>query len=127
MTLRFAVVCLTIAALAPCPPASAAGDATTAQVCAPHYAREHRHVPRYLRDQIYTRYGIPRGQRRPYVIDHRVPLELGGTNDPSNLFPQPPPEAKRKDRDESRLHDAVCSGVMSLAAAQAEIRRLWAR
>jgi len=34
----------------------------------------------------------------PYVIDHLIPLSLGGSNETKNLWPQPVPEAKRKDK-----------------------------
>lgn len=100
--------------------------ATPAQVCAPGYARAHRKVPYRLRDLVYDRYALPRGSRRGYVIDHLIPLEIGGTNAIANLWPQPRAAAHRKDRDEDRLHAEVCSGEIPLAAARAEILRLWA-
>ena len=46
---------------------------------------------------------------------------------PANLWPQPRLESKRKDLDEDRLHDEVCSGQMTLGAARAEMLRLWRR
>jgi hypothetical protein len=100
---------------------------TPAQVCALGYAREHRNVPYRMRDLVYDRYGLPRGSRRGYVIDHLVPLELGGTNAIANLWPQPRAAAHRKDLDEDRLHGEVCAGELSLSAARAEIIRLWRR
>ena len=101
--------------------------ATPAQVCAIGYARAHRKVPYRVRDLVYDRYRLPRGSRRGYVIDHLIPLEIGGTNAIANLWPQPRAAAHRKDRDEDRLHGEVCSGEISLAAARAEILRLWKR
>jgi hypothetical protein len=59
------------------------------------------------------------------VIDHLVSLEVGGSNDISNLWPEPSDEAKRKDAVENNLHGAVCNGSMSLADAQAQIRTWW--
>ena len=107
----------------------------TAVVCKEGYAHGARHVPYRVRDSVYAAYGIPRGHRssdggyvgprRGYVIDHLVPLELGGANDARNLWPQPRTEARRKDRVEDALHDAVCAGRMRLVDAQARIERDW--
>jgi len=109
------------------PPGAFDATATPAQICALGYARSRRKVPYRTRDLVYDRYGLPRGTRRGYVIDHFIPLELGGTNAVANLWPQPRAAARRKDRDEGRLHDEVCAGAISLAAARAEIIRLWGR
>ena len=80
-----------------------------------------------MRDAVYDRYGLPRGTRRGFVIDHLVPLELGGRNDLANLWPQKRADARRKDRDENRLHAAVCSGRSTIEAARAEMLRRWRR
>ena len=60
-------------------------------------------------------------------LDHVVPLCLGGSDDFGNLQFQPWPEALRKDADEWRLCEAVCSGAMTQDAAIDELRRLWPR
>jgi len=101
--------------------------ATTSQVCTLGYARAHRRVPYRVRDRVYAAYGLPRGQRRGYVIDHLVPLELGGTNSPANLWPQARAVSHRKDRDENRLRAEICDGQLSLTDARAEILRIWRR
>jgi hypothetical protein len=102
-------------------------NATASAVCTLGYARRHRKVPYRIRDRVYNAYGLARGHRRGYVIDHLIPLELGGANAIANLWPQPRPESKRKDRDEGRLHDQVCNGEITLAGARAEMIRLWRR
>jgi hypothetical protein len=107
------------AGTAPARAATFDARATSASVCTVGYAKQHRKVPRTLRDRIYNRYGIERGHRKGWVIDHRIPLELAGTNDEANLFP--------KDRDENRLRAAVCSGALTLSAARGEMLRLWSR
>jgi hypothetical protein len=69
------------------------------------------------RQQIAERHlpGIP----ADYEEDHLVPLELGGApRDRRNLWPQPWPEAKRKDRLEAAYHRAVCAGRMTLSDAR---------
>jgi hypothetical protein len=55
-------------------------------------------------------------------LDHLVPLELGGSNDATNLWVENYRgflNADDKDRLEIYLHNAVCSGRMPLRAAQA--------
>ncbi|GAC1541000.1 MAG: hypothetical protein NVS2B17_17860 [Candidatus Velthaea sp.] len=91
---------------------------------------------RRLKEEVYARYGLARGHRSTidgagrrhpaYVIDHLVPIELGGAaNDVRNLWPQPVVESKQKDRAENRLHMAVCAGNMTLGEAQRAILRQW--
>lgn len=61
--------------------------------------------------------------------DHLVSLELGGNpTDPKNLWPElytPPDGAREKDKVENYLHAQVCSGHMTLAAAQYQISHDW--
>ena len=64
--------------------------------------------------------------------DHLISLELGGDpNDPRNLWVEPNdrPGAtstyNSKDALENHLHDLVCSGQVSLAAAQQAIATDW--
>jgi hypothetical protein len=82
-----------------------------------------RDVSSSVKDQVYAEYGIT--DHTNYVIDHLVSLELGGSNDISNLWPERSDEAKRKDVVENALHDSVCGGSMSLADAQTQIRTWW--
>jgi hypothetical protein len=95
-------------------------------VCQIGDARRERAVSYRTRDRVYLAYGIARGHRKGrYRIDHLVPLELGGSNRPANLWPQEFTDSKLKDRVEDELHEAVCSGAMSLDAAQKAIARDW--
>ncbi|WP_438827975.1 hypothetical protein [Streptomyces tropicalis] len=66
--------------------------------------------------------------------DHLVSLELGGDpNDPRNLWVEPPSPGHRpgsganndKDKVETHLHTAICSGRVTLAAAQKAIATNW--
>jgi hypothetical protein len=66
--------------------------------------------------------------------DHLVSLELGGDpNDPANLWVEPPSPGHKpgsgvnnpKDKVEATLHTAVCSGKVTLAAAQQAIATDW--
>ena len=65
---------------------------------------------------------------RTLEIDHIISLELGGSNDIANLFPErasPAPGYKVKDRLENELHRHVCLGQKSLRSAQREIATNW--
>ena len=94
-------------------------------VCQPGYAHGVRHVSGHEKHAVYAEYGIRPSPAARYEIDHLVPLELGGSNGPRNLWPQPMVEAREKDRLENRLHDLVCSGQMSLPEAQRTIASDW--
>ena len=58
-------------------------------------------------------------------LDHLVPLELGGSNDLSNLWVEAGRIPNPKDRTELALRDAVCGGRVTLAAAQNAIASDW--
>ncbi len=57
-----------------------------------------------------------------------MPLELAGSNDIANLWPEaaePRPGFHEKDQVENYLHDQVCGGAMSLPEAQRAIASNW--
>jgi hypothetical protein len=88
-----------------------------------------RNVPQSEKLAVEREYGLaPAYYGRSLEIDHIVPLELGGSNAIANLFPEGAnarPGYHVKDRLEDRLHQLVCAGRMSLAAARAGIARDW--
>jgi hypothetical protein len=67
-------------------------------------------------------YGVPDDGEE---YDHLVSLELGGANATSNLWPEPGTIPNDKDAVENRLHREVCSGQITLAAAQEAIAADW--
>ena len=106
-----------------------AGKANAAQVCSPDFAASAKPVSNWQRDEALTRYG-----RRPEdftgTLDHLIPVSLGGTNDPENLWPQPEskelgPEAKHKL--EEKLVQLVCDKTLTLKQAQDSIRKDWVK
>jgi hypothetical protein len=72
---------------------------------------------------LYTDYGIASGAVSE--LDHLVSLELGGSNDVANLWPEVGKVPNPKDTVENDLHKAVCSGKVQLAAAQQAIAANW--
>ncbi|MGH2501500.1 MAG: HNH endonuclease signature motif containing protein, partial [Ktedonobacterales bacterium] len=73
-------------------------------------------------------YGISSHYAGQYEVDHLVSLELGGSNDIANLWPElasPTPGFHQKDKVENYMHDQVCSGAVPLATAQQEIATNW--
>jgi hypothetical protein len=62
------------------------------------------------------------GTEQPNELDHLIPLELGGSSDVRNLWPEPPPSPNPKDRVESALHDLVCAAVRQRGAPYLPLR-----
>jgi hypothetical protein len=100
-----------------------------ATICRPGYTRWVRPAPALayrLKLLLMRRAGIDPGRARDFELDHIIPLALGGhPRQLSNLQLQDWDSAWAKDRLERRLHDAVCRGAMSLAAAQSCIAEDW--
>ena len=120
-------------------PSLTPGDAmvgvSASDVCTPGWSKKHRDVSSDVRASVFTAYGMPGGNHTlgcagPHgcELDHLIPLELGGSNSPRNLWPQPydgPMSAHAKDKLENRLHAMVCSGEISLQEAQRAIATDW--
>lgn len=100
-------------------------NVTSEQVCVSGYASDVRDVPQSLKDSVYEEYGIASHRPYEYEVDHFISLELGGSNDISNLWPEaaePRPGYHEKDKVENYLHDQVCNHGMPLGEAQKEIK-----
>lgn len=104
---------------------------TEKEVCVTGYSSKVRSVPLSVKKEVFAEYGLnfppPRGE---YEVDHFISLELGGSNDSKNLWPEsamPVPGFREKNRVENYLHKEVCDGKLSLKAAQEEIRNDWYR
>ncbi len=111
-----------------CTPGAIFPDATKDKICVPGYSSSVRNVPQDEKDQVYAEYGITSHEPGQYEVDHLVSLELGGSNDISNLWPEPAdptPGFHQKDQVENYMHDQVCNGTISLEQAQMEIATNW--
>lgn len=99
------------------------------EICVTGYTKTVRDVSTATKTRIYTAYGITRARLpNEFEMDHLIPLELGGSNDDRNLWPEaaaPSPGFHQKDQLENKLRDMVCAGGMPLAEAQRAIATDW--
>ena len=89
----------------------------------PHLRPPEPQTEAFKYDVAYPAYGTPQSEKTE--LDHLVPLELGGSNDATNLWPEYPPDPNPKDKVEDALNHAVCDGRVSLVRAQDAIAADW--
>jgi hypothetical protein len=108
---------------------------TVTLVCVSGYSKCIRNVPQADKQAVYESYGLSANHTgycsgtQGCEVDHLISLELGGSNDQRNLWPQPYQgttwNAHVKDQLENWLHKAVCDGQIPLDQAQREISANW--
>lgn len=111
-----------------CSPGAVFPSATAADICKPGYSRSVRNVPTATKNAVYREYGISSRVPGEYEVDHIISLELGGSNEIANLFPEaaePRPGFHEKDRYENYAHDQVCRGEIAIQEAQRRIASDW--
>ena len=113
-----------------CSPGAYYSKLTKRVICGSGFrTSEIRNVPQSEKFAVEREYGMAAARYgRTLEIDHIVSLELGGSNDIANLFPErlaPAPGYKVKDRLENRAHDWVCAGKIGLRPAQRQIAGNW--
>lgn len=99
----------------------------TSVICHQHTGTV-RNVPEREKKAVYLLYGITSHRADQYEVDHLISLELGGSNDITNLWPQPAtpkPGFHQKDVLENWLHAQVCAGKLSLDSAVTLISGDW--
>jgi len=102
-------------------------DATVDKICQKGYSGQVRHVTDAQKNKVFEEFT----SREPgeYEVDHLISLELGGSNDIDNLWPQSyktqPWNAHVKDKLENKLHQMVCDGEIELKVAQDKISKDW--
>ena len=109
------------------------GDVLTTnvtEICTVGYTSQVRNVSEKTKILVFQRYGLNYSivNHSNYEVDHFISLELGGSNEIINLFPEPylpKPGAREKDVVENYLHRQVCAGNMTLAQAQKAIVEDW--
>lgn len=106
------------------------GDAaavTSNDLCGSEYRSPDRNISITQKRQTFDRYGLST-RTGGYNVDHLIPVRLGGSNSPKNLWPQSLAgewNYHMKNRLERRLHKLVCEKKISLDTAQQEISRDW--
>lgn len=111
-----------------CTPGALFKSVTKNQICLPGYSKLVRHVDEQTKAEVFRRYGISNHDDKQYEVDHLVSLQLGGSNDIANLWPEaakPQPGFHQKDIVENLLHDKVCKGEMTLQEAANQITTNW--
>lgn len=103
---------------------------TKTKICAPGYSTSSYRPPesqteRFKYGEAYPAYGLPDIPGTHSELDHLIPLELGGANDAANLWPETGSIPNPKDQVEFALHDAVCSGQVTLQRARTAIAHDW--
>lgn len=112
-----------------CTPGAIIPEATAKDVCVHGYTDKVRNVPQSLKRRVFAQYGITKDFGL-YEVDHLISLELGGSNDIKNLWPESyanPEGARVKDQIENYLHRQVCLGNITLGVAQDAIRHDWVK
>jgi hypothetical protein len=116
-----------------CSPGAYYSKLTKSVICAPTFRTGPiRNVPESEKHAVEIEYGLaPKGYGSTLEIDNIVSLEIGGSNDIANLYPEEAtlpnkaPGFHVKDKLENRLHDMVCDGTITLRAAQRGIASNW--
>jgi uncharacterized repeat protein (TIGR02543 family) len=112
-----------------CSPGAIYEDAVPPLICAANYPATVKAVPVSEQNRVYTEYGIKRPRSAgAYEMDQIVPVELGGSDNIANLYPEaatPAPGYKVKDKLERKLRSLVCSGHLSLRLAQRDLASNW--
>lgn len=118
------------------PPGVFLADVTQASIdrtiCVPGWTatvRPSASLTQGLKKIMLTRVGLPAGDAIKYVVDHFVPLAIGGhPRSEDNLWLQRWDgawNARVKNRLERKLHVMVCAGQITLHAARSVVQNNW--
>jgi len=103
--------------------------ANNAQICAADFTSQAKPVAGWQRAEALERYGL-RPDNFTGDLDHLVPVSLGGSNDPDNLWPfhaQGDFTLDAKNALAAKLRDMVCAGKISLKDAQDAFKKDWTK
>jgi len=104
-----------------------------ADICTTHTGTV-RNVSEVTKGKIYGRQGISGDHKgicdgpRGCEVDHRISLEVGGSNDPANLIVAPyfgGCNMTQKDVLENKLHKLICTDQITVLQAQDYLFNHW--
>jgi hypothetical protein len=102
---------------------------STEELCATEVSDDASDASPEVKDRVLKRYGLSGQLPTTYQLDYLISPQLGGTEDASNLWPEPAAattwNVKTKDALEDRLRQMVCRGNLSLADAQRDLAIDW--
>lgn len=105
------------------------GNRNDPAICGNGTTSTYRGTTEKMKKEVCELYGVAQCPLEGKLeIDHLISLELGGADDVKNLWPEPAeprPGFHEKDLVENWLNRQVCSGAMTLAAAQKGIAADW--
>lgn len=83
------------------------------------YCRRYVSIPQ--KNDIYETYNISANDRSDFTIDHFIPLALGGSNEPENLWPEHVEIKRLRYNLEVRLYWALRAGEVTQEEALEQI------
>ena len=101
---------------------------TKEEICVKGYSLTVRKTTQAMKNKVFELYGIPEEERKNFVLDHVISLQLGGRDDIDNLFPQNKNgeiNSRTKDKIENFLKRSVCKDEITLKEAQEQIKEDW--
>jgi hypothetical protein len=107
----------------------AAAKADVKQLCAAQVDASAKPVSARQKAETLERYGI-RPEGFSGTLEHLVPVSLGGSNDPDNLYPfhaQGEYTLQAKEQLAAKLRELVCDGKVSLKQAQDAFKKDWTK
>jgi hypothetical protein len=97
------------------------------EICSMNHDEAVRPLPSTMQQTVFQEYGMRQPAAANYEIDFLISPGLGGAEDLRNLWPEPCYNTLWnsfvKDQLEDYLHQSVCGGRISLAAAKQDIDR----
>lgn len=99
------------------------------KLCAADFESSVKPMTDWQKAEALSRYGL-RPEKFDGVLDHVVPVSLGGTNDPDNLYPfhaQGEYTAEAKQQLAAKVRDLVCDGKLTLKQAQDVFKKDWTK
>jgi len=110
-------------------PGAVMRNVTKDEICVTGYSSLVRSVSSAKKKQVFELYNVePKSDN--FGIDHLIPLQIGGSNELTNLWPLTYNHKYlwnkyRKDTLENKLRKMVCAGDLELQVAQREISKNW--